>query len=97
MGNVKRREVESALCKKGFRKSNGDHRHFIYYTCNNKKTSVWTKISHGSSHRDLSQDILHRMAHQCQLPYRDFKKLINCPMSRQEYEEFLVQQGFVKE
>jgi hypothetical protein len=37
------------------------------------------------------------MARQCQLPYRDFKKLINCPMSRQEYEEFLVQQGFVKE
>lgn len=97
MGSAKRREIESSLCKKGFRKSNSDHRHLVFHTHSGKKTSVWTKVSRGSSHRDLSRQLLHQMARQCQLSYVQFKELVDCPMSRQKYEEFLVQQGFIRE
>ncbi len=97
MGEESRRDVESALCTKGFRRSNRSHRKFVFYTCAGKKTSVWTEISHGSSHRDLSESILHRMASQCRLSCREFRRLIECPMSREEYQELLVQNGDVRE
>jgi len=63
MGEANRRDVESALRKKGFRQSNGSHRKFVFYTCGGKKTSVWTEISHGSKHRDLSEFILPVQSH----------------------------------
>lgn len=97
MGEDKRRYVESALCKKGFRRSNGRHRKFVFYTNRGKKTSVWTEVSRGSQHRDLSDFILHKMADQCRLSYPQFKRLIECPMSREEYEALLVQNGDVRE
>lgn len=97
MGKENRRDVESALSKKGFRQSNGSHRKFVFYTCSGKKTSVWTEISHGSKHRDLSEFLRHKMAEQCRLSYRQFKELIDCSMSREEYEGLLVQNGHVKE
>lgn len=97
MGEANRRDVESALRKKGFRQSNGSHRKFVFYTCGGKKTSVWTETSHGSKHRDLSEFILHKMADQCRLSYPQFRRLIECPMSREEYEGLLVQNGNVRE
>ncbi|MCR4425940.1 MAG: hypothetical protein NUW23_07065 [Firmicutes bacterium] len=97
MGEEKRSDVESSLCKKGFRRSNGSHCKFVFYTRGGKKTSVWTETSHGSKHRDLSDFTLGKMADQCRLPYPQFRRLIECPMSREEYEALLVQNGEVKE
>ena len=97
MGDEKRRRVESALCKKGFRQSNASHRRFVFHTSSGKKTSVWTHMSHGSCHRDLSELLLRKMAGQCRLSYQQFTRLIECPMSREEYECLLVQSGHVNE
>lgn len=65
MNPRKRNEVERALIKKGFRKSQNDHSKFVYHLKNGKKTSVWTKTSHGSSHREISPTNLGKMARQC--------------------------------
>lgn len=95
MSDRKRDEVENRLERKGFNKSNNDHRKFIYTTVNGKKTSVWTKTSHGSSHYKLSEDLLRKMAKQCHLSKSDFDRLLDCPMSREDYEMSLIQRGHI--
>lgn len=96
MGDYPRRDLESALLRKGFRCSNNDHRKFVYYSCNGKKTSVWTKTSRGSKHKSISESNLRKMARQCRLDYQDFLRLVECPMSRDEFEELLVQNGTIR-
>ena len=85
----KRDAVETSLEKKGFERKTGDHVFFIYYTTDGRKTSVRTKMSYGSSHRDISQNLVSRMAKQCRLATSDFKRLVDCPLSRKDYEEML--------
>ncbi len=89
---LKRPEVERALQRKGFRRRAGDHSFFIYYTRDGKKTPVRTKTSHGSSHRDIGSEIASRMARQCRLSSGDFERLVDCSLSRAEYEELLTRQ-----
>jgi len=97
MGDEKRRQVENALCKKGFRKSNASHRKFVFHTSSGKKTSVWTQTSHGSGHSDISESNLRKMAGQCRLSLEEFRRLMQCPMSLEEYECLLKQRGDVRE
>ena len=76
--------------KKGFKKNQSDHRKFIYYTREGKKTSVWTKTSHGSSHSEISKENLAKMARQCRLSNNDFSELVQCPLERDDYEQMLL-------
>ena len=57
------------------------------------KTKVLTKTSH--SHRQIADGILSQMAKQCGLTNKLFGDLIECPLSRDDYEEMLVQAGVV--
>lgn len=88
----KRNAVENALQHKGFVMSQSDHRRFIFHTRDGKKTGVWTKTSHGSSHREISSNNLGKMARQCRLSARDFERLIDCPLERAEYEAMVYPQ-----
>ncbi len=88
-----RKDVEAALEKKGFLRKEGDHHRFIYYTKGGLKTKVLTKTSH--SHRQIVDSILSQMAKQCCLTNKLFGDLIECPLSRDDYEEMLVQSGHV--
>ena len=45
MAQRSQREVENALERKGFRRSDNDHRKFVYHSTDGKKTSVFTKTS----------------------------------------------------
>jgi len=92
---TKRRDVEAALERKGFRRVETDHSTFIYYSQANRKSRVRTKTSHGSGHRDISDNLLSCMAKQCKLNNKQFQNLIECPLSTEEFEKILVNQGFV--
>lgn len=92
---LKRRIVEAALEKKGFRKVDGDHSFFIYYTESGLKSSVRTKTSFGSGYKDISDSLVSKMAQQCKLTTSEFKLLVDCPLTRQSYEQKLREQGFV--
>jgi len=81
-------DVERALMRKGFVESESHHRFFIYYSKAGRKTLVKTKTSHG--HRDISDDLLSKMAQQVKLVRGEFLDLVDCPLSRDEYEEKLV-------
>lgn len=84
-----RKDVEAALLNKGFRQSNNDHRYFIYFSTDGKKTLVKTKTSHTPKVKDIGDELLGLMARQCYLPRPKFLDLIDCPLSRDEYERLL--------
>lgn len=94
MASLRARDVEAALERKGFRKRDGHHAFFVYYTANNQKTGVRTKMSHGEN--EIGNKLIGAMARQCRLAKEDFKRLIECPLSRDEYEAILVAAGDVK-
>ena len=87
-----KRDVESGLETKGFRKGEGDHHYFIYWSIEGKKTMAKTKTSHGSG-KDISDDLLSKMARQCGVTKPAFIRLIECPLQRDEYERMLRQSG----
>jgi len=89
-----RNSVESSLQKKGFViEINRDHRYFFYHSKNGKKTKVHTKISHSPKYKTISDNLLALMSKQCGLSKSDFIDLIDCPLSRDEYENKLSDQG----
>jgi hypothetical protein len=42
-----RKDIEAGLLRKGFQVREGDHRYFIYFTLDGRKSRVFTKTSHG--------------------------------------------------
>jgi len=90
-----RRTVEASLLAKGFKKVDGDHSFFIFYDKNGRKSPVRTKTSHGTSSKQLSDSLVSMMAKQCRLSHKDFKDLVNCPLSQEAYEDKLVELGSV--
>lgn len=88
-----KRKVEEALLKKGFEDKEGDHHFFIYHTLQGKKSSIRTKTSHTPKMKEISDGILAQMAKQCRLDKQDFMNLIDCPLSREQYEARLIEKG----
>lgn len=88
-----KRKVEEALLKKGFEDKEGDHHFFIYHTLQGKKSSIRTKTSHTPKMKELNDGILALMAKQCRLNKQDFINLIDCPLSREQYEVRLKDKG----
>lgn len=92
MTTRKVRDVTSSLVKKGFERSEGDHVFFTYYrTGDQKKTAVFTKVSHGEV--EVDDFLLGKMAQQCKLTKADFLALVDCPMARADYEARLRSRG----
>jgi hypothetical protein len=90
MNPRKREAVVNALKRKGFEPSNTDHVRLQYFNTAGRKTRVWTKASHGGKHREISVSNLSKMAKQCKLSNHDFERLIDCPLSRDGYEDMLI-------
>ena len=90
-----KRDVEAGLEGKGFQKTEGDHHYYIYWSMDGKKSMAKTKTSHGAG-RDISDDLLSKMAHQCGVTKSNFLKLVDCPLQRPEYEGLLKQSGKLK-
>jgi hypothetical protein len=88
----KKIDVESALKRKGFNQTEGDHHWFVYVTIEGEKTTSRTKTSHTQKMKDIPDNLLSQMARQCKLSKRDFLDLIDCPLSREAYEDILKDQ-----
>lgn len=92
MATIKTDSLHKALVKKGFQPENGDHKYYIYYY-QGKKTSVYTRISHGKS--EIGEPLISTMARQTRLKKSDFFALANCPLSKEAYLEKLLQGGHI--
>lgn len=84
-------DIEQGLRRKGFKQREGDHHYFIYWNLNGEKTAVFTKTSHTPKMRDVPDNLLGLMARQCRLNKADFLNLVDCPLSREEFERRLAQ------
>ena len=95
MATYKRRMVENALERKGFGRRETHHSIFRYYTQAGERTPVWTKTSHGPTGANIDRGLVRRMARQCKLTTGGFRDLVECPMSRTDYEQHLRNLGKV--
>lgn len=89
-----KRDVEAGLKKKGFRQDEGDHHWYTYWTEDGKKTPVHTKTSHGNT-KDLGDHLIGQMSRQIGLTKAKFLDLVDCPLSREAYNEILVEQDCI--
>ncbi len=89
----KRAKVEKALVAKGFSCRKSHHSYFVYYTEEGIKTPVRTKTSHGKGGADITPYLISRMAKQCKLRSADFRALVDCSLSRTDYENLLISKG----
>jgi len=90
---LKRDEVEGALLRKGFSQGNTDHAYFNFYDKHGKKTPIFTKTSFGTKYKDLGAPLVAAMAKQCGLTKSEFEKLVECTLSREEYEALLTKRS----
>ena len=85
------RHVIAALKNKGFMEDReGHHVFLIYERLDGRRTEVRTRVSHQSSGGDISDNLLGAMSRQVRLSRRDFEQLLDCPLTREAYEEKLV-------
>ena len=91
MATLKARKILSGLEKKGFVQAEGDHTYLILYV-NGKKTSIRTKVSHGSN--EINDYLITKMSMQVKLERKKFLDLVNCPLSLERYLEELRSQVY---
>ena len=91
---VARTDVKKNLPKKGFRKDKSKGHIYFYHEYRGKETGVSTYVSHSSSFKDISGDILKCMRKQLRLDTnREVVELVNCPMSKEDYNTRMRQKG----
>ena len=88
--------LRSGLEAKGFVRKNKAHKVMTYVTRGGVRTSVITHHSHGASGKDVDDGVVGAMARQCKLTARQFRDLVKCDLSREEYERLLVEGGFME-
>ena len=87
-------KVEGALRTKGFRQEEGRHHNFVYVTLGGKTSSIITHTSHNS--QDISNRLIGDMKRQMKLDSsEEFRKFVQCPMKRLEYEKLLIERGHI--
>lgn len=91
-----KRDVESGLTNKGFSKENKKHKVFRYIALDGTETDIYTHCSHGSGGEDIPDRLIATMARQCKLTSSQFKDLVKCPFSTEDYENVLQRGGFLE-
>lgn len=84
------RKVRSGLEAKGF-VADEQRRHIIllYVDLEGRKTTARTLLSHKSGGTDVDDKLLGQMARQVSLSRADFLDLIDCPMSRETFDQII--------
>jgi hypothetical protein len=92
----KKREIASALTKKGFQEVIGSDHTYYYFSVNGIKTPIRTKLSH-SDKTEYDDRLLGDIRKQ--LKFGNKKELIafiECPRTYEEYVEMLMDGGFLR-
>jgi hypothetical protein len=93
MSTIKTKDIHKALTGKGFRVVESHHE-MLWFFVQGKKTSIRTRLSHGSEEYDDS--LLGLMAKQLKLRRADLDRLIECPLTENEYVNKLIHDGHVR-
>ena len=94
---IDRREIQSALKRKGFIQEDAGH-HYFYHEHQGKRTGIKTFTSHGSSYKTYGNALLKSMARELKLDgVPQLASLLNCPMDAKQYTAILKAKGFLTE
>ena len=93
MAIVKRKDLEAALLRKGFRRASNHHNHFWFYY-RGRKTRIKTFTSHGK--REYDDWLLTQVKKQLRVTKNQLMDLIKCPMSEEEYTQHLIDMGHLQ-
>jgi hypothetical protein len=86
--NRDRKQIEAALCKKGFLPDiRRDHRYYYFFV--DGKYILKTKVSHGTQYKNIADTLISQMARQCHLTNSEFIDLVDCTLSQEQYEQLL--------
>ena len=88
----KRDEIERALCKKGF-VLNHSHHDMLFFYKGEKKTKIYTRLSHGIS--EYSKSLMSKMKRQLKLSSDELDMLIDCPLTKEMLLEIYIERGMV--
>ena len=84
---LQRRDILTSLPKKGFERSEGTkHTHLLYRNKHGKKLGFSTQVSRGGKYKELGDTLVAAMAAQCGLTKAQFVELVDCSMSRDDYD-----------
>ncbi len=89
---IKTDKILKALEKKGFKKDSKRDHIILRFYMDNKKTAIFTKISHGKS--EYGDPLLNYMKKELHISKPELINLINCVLSEEMYIEYLKQKGF---
>jgi uncharacterized protein YtpQ (UPF0354 family) len=93
-----RTHVVSGLKDKGFRLEQDKRDHdFLFFEHVGVTQAIYTKVSRGTSHRTIDDQLLGKMSRQLKLTRKQFNDLVDCPMSQVEYEDHLRQGGYLQD
>ena len=92
MKRFKTGDYRSALRKKGFQSERSTKDEIYYLYVEGRKTSIFTKVSHGSS-EDIRDPLLRMIKRQLNLNNSEVERFIDCPMEYVEYLENLKRKG----
>lgn len=91
---LKTSKIAASLLKKSFVQKETHHSYYLLFV-NGKKTSIRTRLSHGSS--EYGSNLLSMMKKQLSLEtMEELEDLINCPMSGEAYVELLLERNVIK-
>lgn len=90
---IDRKQIESSLRRKGFVEEGGPHKYF-YHEVNGKRTGAYAYTSRGSGYKTYGDTLLIAMKKELRLDLlNQVKRLLECPMDGEEYNEILKQKG----
>lgn len=91
-----KREIESALAKKGFKRREKSGHTYFYHIFKGKETGIRTYTSRGSKYKSYGRELLGAMKKQLRLSSSvQLRDLVKCPMSGDDYNEILKKLGFL--
>lgn len=89
---VRTADIDRSLPRKGFEREVSRHVYFKF-RYRGMDWGISTSFSHGE--REVGDHLIGLMARQVKLPKADFLRLVQCPMSAEEYLAHLVSEGLV--
>jgi hypothetical protein len=93
LGTIARETLVASLKAKGFVPSESHHT-YLFLHVDGRKTSVFTKVSHGTGHKELGEDLIHAIKRQLKFDKKQqLLDLVNCPMDSAAYIEHLEKSG----
>ena len=90
MKQIKARDLEKALERKGFQREEGSRHVQYYFYYQNKKTSVRVSISRGSS-SVYGDSLISYVRKEMRLPdKRQFEQFVECTLTEEKYSNLLI-------